>query len=123
MDDLTPEQNIAVAAACVEGVAGLCVLAFRCVYPRHFAAYFGCKVASAPKPQTGRRSTPKLLIDKPLELQRNPILILQDRKVQEDAAIPLKVYRTRKEFTVVPTRVANSHVRSVLGRAPGDLRV
>jgi hypothetical protein len=46
--------------------------------------------------------------------RRRPVLILRDDAV---------VVTLNKGFTTTPTKVANDDIRTVLGRAPGDLRV
>lgn len=46
--------------------------------------------------------------------RRRPVMILSDDAV---------VVTVNKGFTATPTKIANGHVRAVLGRASGDLRV
>ena len=116
MDDITPEQIIAIAFGCFVGASGLGVLLFWWTSPRAFAIFFGCKVRSAPRVTTTGRQVKRErisnLADK-LELQQNPILILQDKKstvasVLPPAVTPMRVYRPasvrKKEFTVSPIR-------------------
>lgn len=105
---MDPEAIIGIAAACVAGLAGLGTLTFYLLYPRHFAAYFGCKIRSAPK-TTAKGKRQKALAPKTdaVELQRNPILVLQDRKAAMNTVLPpLKIYRPpRKEFKVAPIKI------------------
>ena len=110
MDDITPEQIIAIAFGCFVGLSGLGVFLFWWTSPRAFALFFGCKVKSAPRiTTTGRQAKRERisnLADK-LEVAHNPILILQDKKVPV-VPPPMRVYRPasarKKEFTVAPIR-------------------
>ena len=117
MDDITPEQIIAIAFGCFAGLSGLGVLLFWWTSPRAFAIFFGCKLKSAPKiTPSGRREKPKSKVSSltnKLEIEYNPIMILTDPKVEPAPArptvmTPLRVYRPasarKKEFTVAPAR-------------------
>lgn len=106
MDDLTPEQIIGIAAACVAGVAGLGVFLFWWTSPRAFAIYFGCKLRSSPKPQKKGRYVRKSS-DKTADTEyyRNPIVIGRAKVADVVPVSPLKVQRTRKEFTATPVVV------------------
>ena len=101
MDDLTPEQVLGIAAACVVGVVGLGALACRCLYPREFAVFFGLKLRSTPRSAPrGRRPKP-VASDAPIVLVDNPVVVKQARirdVLSQDT--PLKVKRMRKEFSV-----------------------
>ena len=118
MDDITPEQIIAIAFGCFAGLSGLGVLLFWWTSPRAFAIFFGCKVRSAPRITTnGRREKPRSKVSSltnKLELQNNPIMILQDPKVEAarpPVLTPLRIYRPasarKKEFTAAPARTPN----------------
>jgi len=114
MDDITPEQIIAIAFGCFAGLSGLGVLLFWWTSPRAFAIFFGCKVRSAPRiTPSGRREKPKSKVSaltNKLELQQNPILVLTDPKSPPIQTPPtaLRVYRPasarKKEFTAAPAR-------------------
>ena len=105
MDSLTPEEIISIAAGVIGAFAGLVLLTFYLLWPREFAVLFGCKLRSSPKPKRGRyvrRASDKTA---DTEYYRNPIVIGRAKVADVVPVTPLKVQRTRKEFTATPVVV------------------
>lgn len=105
MDSLAPEEIISIAAGVIGAFAGLVLLTFYLLWPREFAVLFGCKLRSSPKPKRGRYARKASDKTTDIEYYRNPVVLGRARVADVVPVSPLKVQRTRKEFTVAPIKI------------------